>query len=172
MTTPETLKVPLWSRGAIKAYALIDATDAHLVVPYRWSMDSGGRPSRWRKLGTGKRNGINVRMHREILGLTATDKIEVDHINCDQLDNRRSNMRLVTHPQNLQNRNPRGQSNGSSGVRGVSWDAATQKWRATVHYQDKQVSLGRHVSKEAAAQAVTEFRRERLPYSAGDQVTA
>jgi hypothetical protein len=164
-------RIPLWSRGAVTAYAIVDPEDGPEVAALNWTMDGNGRAYRWKKLGPGSRNGINVMMHREILGLVHGDGKEVDHINCKPLDNRRGNLRLVTHPQNLQNRNPAGQSNGRAGVRGVSWDSWTGKWRAVVTCNGKTHHLGRYASKEAAAAVASAFRREHLPYSAGDQAT-
>lgn len=48
-----------------------------------------------------------VLMHRQIMGFP---RLEVDHINGDQLDNRKENLRLVTSLQNKWNRhdNPTG----------------------------------------------------------------
>lgn len=169
-------RIPLWSGGEIQAYALVDPEDGPSIGAYGWSLNKGvcGRRSyrayRWKKLGPGKRNGKNVMMHREIFGLSVDDgETEVDHINCDPLDNRRSNLRIVTGAQNSTNRNPRGQSNNKSGLRGVSWDSQTRKWRATVKYQGRLRHLGRYVTKEEAAEVVQAFRREHLPYSAADQ---
>ncbi|EBY0956393.1 HNH endonuclease, partial [Salmonella enterica subsp. enterica serovar Kentucky] len=45
----------------------------------------------------------------------------IDHINRVRTDNRISNLRLVTHSENMQNRKI--QKNNKSGYRGVSWDA-------------------------------------------------
>ncbi|MDA6380520.1 HNH endonuclease signature motif containing protein [Escherichia coli] len=44
----------------------------------------------------------------------------IDHINRVRTDNRISNLRLVTHSENMQNRKI--QKNNKSGYRGVSWD--------------------------------------------------
>jgi hypothetical protein len=47
-----------------------------------------------------------VQMHRFILDLTQDDKRIVDHINHNRLDNRRCNLRIVTHAENCANRVP------------------------------------------------------------------
>jgi hypothetical protein len=46
-------------------------------------------------------------MHHLILPLTKD--VEIDHINHNGLDNRRCNLRLVTHQQNIQNTSVRKQ---------------------------------------------------------------
>jgi hypothetical protein len=69
---------------------------------------------------------------------------EVDHINGDGLDNRKSNLRIVTRSQNLQNsRKPRRIKGCSSKYKGVCWDKLTKKWRAqiTFNYHVKYIGL-------------------------------
>jgi hypothetical protein len=53
-------------------------------------------------------------MHHEILGKVAG--LEVDHINGDPRDNRRSNLRFVTKAQNQMNRTSVAASSGFKGV--------------------------------------------------------
>ena len=57
-------------------------------------------------------------MHRQILGLSFGDKSCVDHINCDKLDNRKSNLRICNRTQN--NHNIGLSKRNKSGVKGVS----------------------------------------------------
>lgn len=66
--------------------------------------------------------------------------VDVDHKNGDVADDRWENLRLATRAQN--NRNVGKKSRNRSGVKGVSWHAATGKWisRITVNY--KQIHLG------------------------------
>lgn len=47
-----------------------------------------------------------IKMHRLIMGLVHGDGKVVDHINHDTLDNRRENLRVCTHKENMQNINP------------------------------------------------------------------
>lgn len=76
---------------------------------------------------------------------------EVDHINGNRTDNRICNLRLATTRQNQGNR--RLQKNNMSGVKGVSWHAAHQKWMATIRKNGRKTHLGYFANKEEAASA-------------------
>jgi hypothetical protein len=52
-------------------------------------------------------NGNNIRMHRHILRVNLGVKVHIDHINGNGLDNRRCNLRIVTHSENQMNRRPK-----------------------------------------------------------------
>ena len=77
--------------------------------------------------------------------------MEVDHINHNGLDNRKENLRIVTHKQNKFN-NPILSTN-TSGVTGVSWSKQKNKWRAYITIDNKQKSLGYYFNKEDAIKA-------------------
>src|SRR3954466_3760097 len=62
-------------------------------------------------------------LHRYLL--RPPNGIEVDHINRNPLDNRRSNLRLGTHAQNSRNKF---QKNSPSGFKGVYWAKDKKKW--------------------------------------------
>lgn len=78
--------------------AIIDATDAHLVDGHNWCAVKIGRT--FYAMRSVVRNGHKrtLYLHRAILGAG-----EVDHASGDGLDNRRSNLRDVTHGQNMMN---------------------------------------------------------------------
>ncbi|MFH0359902.1 AP2 domain-containing protein [Escherichia coli] len=73
--------------------------------------------------------------------------------------NRISNLRLVTHSENMQNRKI--QKNNKSGYRGVSWDAKYGKWRARINASGKCINLGYHDTAELAAAA---FEAAKMKY--------
>jgi len=109
---------------------------------------------------------ITIRLHREvmarILGRDMLPCEEVDHIDRDGLNNRRSNLRLASRVQNCQNR--RSRVGSASRYLGVSWEASSCKWRARIGYResgtiDRNVSLGRYISEEDAARAYNEAAR-------------
>lgn len=78
----------------------VDAKDYDWIILHNWYASTGGR--KWYAASTeyqGNRQKA-VYMHRIIM--KAAEE-EVDHINGDTLDNRRENLRLVTHQQNLFN---------------------------------------------------------------------
>ena len=79
--------------------------------------------------------------------------LETDHINRDKLDNRRENLRFVTHRENLLNRS----SKSASGVKGVYFCSGRSKpWRAQITRYGKRVNIGYYKSIEEAAAAVKE----------------
>ena len=96
--------------------ALIDESDVGLVSVCNWCVTNNGRNpllyAKGRPL-TGSRK--LVRMHRYLLRFPAA---QVDHVNGNTLDNRRSNLRIVTQSQNMANIGVR--SDSSTGFKGVS----------------------------------------------------
>ena len=68
-------------------------------------------------------------MHREIL--KAPPGVFVDHINGNTLDNRRSNIRLCNHSENMRNTRHR-KVRGTSKYRGVCWNKAKGKWECQI----------------------------------------
>jgi hypothetical protein len=75
-------------------------------------------------------------MHSVILG--DREDFECDHINGNGLDNRRSNLRLVTHRQNGQNMHIL----KTSQYPGVYWRKENKKWRADLSVDNKTIHLG------------------------------
>jgi hypothetical protein len=109
--------------------AVIDAADVPLVEGFNWT--ALVRPHTvyaYRRLTIAGHSGPCLLLHRVILGIEG-DR-QGDHIDCDGLNNRRANLRIATRSENQ--RNQRRSRTNTSGVKGVTWDIGTQKWRAQI----------------------------------------
>ena len=99
-------------------------------------------------------DGIRYQAHRVVWYMaTGQDPgcLQVDHVMRVPADNRPSALRLVTPSQNSWNAGVR--SDNRSGVKGVHWDSAKEKWIAQISSHGKRRHLGRFDSLEAAEQA-------------------
>lgn len=76
---------------------------------------------------------------------------DVDHRNRIRSDNRLDNLREADDTQNA--RNSGMPSTNTSGIKGVSWRADRQKWRATIKLGGKQLFLGHFDAIADAAEA-------------------
>jgi hypothetical protein len=148
-----TARIPLHARdGSLKAYAIIDAADAEWAGQYHWSLDGGY-----------VRRAGGIRLHRALLGRTEGDGVEGDHRNLNKLDNRRSNLRATTRPQNAQNRPSH--AGASSQYRGVSWNKSEGLWVAYCHVGGKRVYSARFSDELEAAEAARQARARFLPFA-------
>jgi hypothetical protein len=91
--------------------------------------------------------------------------MDIDHINHNTLDNRRSNLRTITHAENLQNQTGAHSNNKSSGIRGVYWCIHRNKWRAQIKLKGKQYNLGYFEDKYKAGLVAKEARLKMMPFS-------
>lgn len=130
--------------------AIVDREDLDKVKKYKWLYSNSGYAIAHTKDSSG--NKIRLFMHR--LLVNAPNDKEVDHISGDTLDNRKSNLRICTHAQNMLNK--RSYRNSSSRFKGVSWVKKPRKWRARI-IRDRIVHhLGYFESEVEAAKAYNE----------------
>ena len=76
------------------------------------------------------------------------DDMMIDHINRIRADNRLSNLRLVTHAQNQQNKNVN--IRNKVGYTGVFWYASKQVWTANITVNNVHIHLGTFKTLEQA----------------------
>lgn len=146
--------------GLIRACAIVDDEDYERLNVYRWSLDGLGYATR--RVSAGEK----IKMHRDVLGLVRGDGLEGDHKDrTKKLDNRKKNLRIVTHAQNQQNRAASGNKGSSSKFRGVCFFKRTGKWVASVTLNGKSHHLGYFTDEEEAARVAAAFRAEHMPYS-------
>jgi hypothetical protein len=140
------------------AWAIIDETDLPLVEPYLWRLHNAGYA--WVYTDAKGRHGTS--MHRHLCGLAADDPREVDHLNGDRLDNRRSNLRVCTRAENAQNSPSRF---GTSRHRGVSWNFKREKWVAQGKINGRNYYLGQFDDELAAARVAAAWREEHFTFA-------
>lgn len=129
--------------------AVIDAADAGIVGAHNWHAIVG-------------RNTVYAacsiftsgKWSRSYLHRFLTDPpkgIEVDHINRNGMDNRRSNLRCATRSQNACNQ--RLNRGNSVGLKGVSWHGGVGRFRAYIRLNGHQKHLGYFDCPESAHKA-------------------
>jgi hypothetical protein len=149
--------------------ALVDDVDSERVSGPKWTLSQTKgksyvvhREQRWED---GRTVFVRVTyLHRFLLG--APEGIEVDHLNGDGLDNRRTNLRLVTHRQNQQNRRGANRNSGS-GIRNVYWHERKGKWRVSVMVDGRSRHFGYFDELDEAAAAAEDARRRCFDDAAG-----
>jgi hypothetical protein len=132
-------------------FALIDEEDFERLSKFSWiasftPLMNGFYAKRW--------NGIY--MHREVMGVDG--KLVVDHVNHNILDNRKSNLRVITHQQNMFNRKLH--RNNSSGVAGVSFVPRRNSWEVRISIDGKETFLGSRKEKTDAIQLRLEAEKK------------
>jgi hypothetical protein len=134
----------------------VDEEDYEELSKYNWYMDHKGYALR--KLPRNGGPSRAVRMHREILG--AKEGEIVDHINRHKLDNRKSNLRIVTPSQSCMNQGLR--KDNPHGYRGVTFrkEKKSNPWRAWLTIEGRRVELGHYNTAEEAALAYNEAAKK------------
>lgn len=117
--------------------------DDDFITEYKWCLIGAGYVSR-KDFKTKK----TIYLHRKIIGAVIGQ--EVDHINGDRLDNRRSNLRIANRSQNNRNRLTKGINRGIKLNR-----TATKKrsWVAEISINNKNQYLGCYPTKKLAQEA-------------------
>lgn len=130
---------------------LYDESDHELVAKYEWHVGGKYVRTSYYIPGIGSRTKM---MHRVIMGLTDAN-LYVDHINRNPFDNRRSNLRICSQPENTRNRS----ASGECKYLGVTYQrckinsAVYVYIKARIRVADKLIHLGSHKTEELAAKA-------------------
>lgn len=132
------------TRGLV---ALIDEADAETVSVCNWSAKHEGRSVSGYAVARipGCKHRRRMLMHRTILCFPI---LPVDHINGNGLDNRRCNLRLCTHLENMRNRHS---AQGAIPYKGVY--ARRGHYCALIRTESRRIYLGSFLAPELAALA-------------------
>ncbi|MFH1370783.1 MAG: HNH endonuclease [Planctomycetota bacterium] len=134
-------------------WTILDQEDYYRYGNLKWSV--GGRDKKFYAI-----RGVKIRpdeimitsMHREMMN--APKGVLVDHKNGNNLDNRRSNLRLATPTENSCNR--RKARNGTSRYKGVCFHRRRRKWIGRIKIHGKSIFLGHFDREVEAARAYDE----------------
>lgn len=137
--------------------SIIDLSDVVNVSQYKWYANWDGHNYYAVRNVTcldGKRRKIGL--HNFLIGV-GINGFEVDHINGQTLDNRRSNLRLVTHRENTSNRKEKREQTKTSRYVGVHLEKRTGHWIARIQKEGNRISLGSFRDQDSAYYA---YQRE------------
>lgn len=128
-----------------------------------WIWTAAKTPLGYGKLGRGGKYGGWMFAHRYSLELAMGmfwpdyQHLDVDHRCQNPACVRPSHLRPASNKQNSEHRRGAQSNNRSSGVRGVTWDADRNKWRAQIQHNGTMMNIGRFDTLTEATTA----RRER-----------
>ncbi len=129
--------------------AIVDEEDYAYLAQFKWHGSTRKKNQVYAEATISNTPIVLLRMHRVVAGAKPGET--VDHINGDCLDNRRANLRICSHQQNMWNR--RNSESGTSKFKGVSWDKSNRKWRSHIRKNNKTIFLGRFLDEVEAARA-------------------
>lgn len=140
-------------------FALIDRADVRAVCRFKWQVKLRPRGTAYAvtTMRVGERRRM-VSLHRFIWELHSMSVPLVDHENGWGLDCRTDNLREANHEQNAWNAST--QRGTASGVKGVTWDKRSRRWKARISHGGKRIDLARCKRKRDAIAAVRRAARE------------
>src|SRR5215211_5379701 len=147
ISTPENPGMMICTRAG-HPY-LIDAEDWPRISGFKWSVSSDGGK---RMYVSTRIEGKKIYLHRFLL--EAPHGMRVDHRNGDPLDNRKTNLRLATHQQNMFNSRKRAIYKGkppTSAFKGVTWDRSRGRHMAQIMKNGINHYLGHFTEERIAA---------------------
>lgn len=133
-------------------YCKADIEDYDKLSKHVWSCR--GKASQYAVSTIGGKPTV---MHRFVMNAQDVDEA-VDHKYHDTLDNRKVNLRICTHKQNMRNSRP--VKNTSSKYKGVSWSKSHNRWYSCIYVGGKTKNLGLYESEEEAARVYDKSARE------------
>jgi len=132
-------------------FAIVDQEDFYRLNNFQWGAKGEDQLIyAMRFVIEPNKKGKIVSMHREMMN--APKGLLVDHRNGDTLDNRRSNLRLATHSQNMSNRGKL-KKNATSQYIGIHIEKSSGRWVVKTSHNNKSIWIGRFDDEIDAARA-------------------
>ncbi len=127
--------------------ALVDDDDYDDLIQFTWTLIRPGQSQYAMRRWLVDQNYKGEYMHQRITGYARTD-----HVNCNGLDNRRSNLRPATHAENNRNKGKQ-KGDHTSQYKGVDWVKRSNRWRSRIRIEGRQIDLGTYKDEIQAAKA-------------------
>jgi len=132
-------------------YTLVDNEDFERATKHKWVVSSGRSNTRYAQ-GSNKIDGVKKTTYLHRFLLDAPKGMQVDHINGNGLDNRKSNLRLCTQTENQRNSYKHRQGTPVGVCR-----TTTGYYKAQVTVKGKLVYIGIRKTQEEAIKLREEF---------------
>lgn len=131
---------------------LVDDENYDLLKTFNWTIRSP-KPGNYRIIT--KLNGKEITIANMVM---QTENIMYDHIDRNQFNNQKKNLRIVTYKQNAWNSNML--VNNTSGYKGVCWNKRDKVWQAAIKTDGKIKYLGSFKDPIKAAKAYDKAAKE------------
>lgn len=142
---------------------LISKSDLNFVLNYKWYLSSAGYPGTYGTVDNTESWGAPLPMHRFLFPNCPKGYV-VDHINRNRLDNRRTNLRIITAKQNSYNRKkPKHSKSKYKGVRKMG----RGKFKAVISKDGKTYEIKNCLTEESAARSYDAMAEELFGHYAG-----
>ena len=116
---------------------IIDYCDLDKIIKYCWHTHQDGYLRTC--YDTNNRHNKYILLHK-LLFDDFENLLEIDHINGNPKDNRRCNLRIVNHSNNM--KNTKTSIRNKSGHKGVYYSKRECKWKAVLYADNKRYHLG------------------------------
>lgn len=152
IVTDEICWMKLYDRYGIElAETIFDLKYKHVIEQYKWHLHNYGYVEHVWMDNNKQRIMLLHAAIIELSGQTIQNGYEIDHKDCNPLNNLEINLRICTYAENAQNQKIR--SNNTSGQTGVSWSKSVKKWLAQIMVNGRYKYLGYFDNIEDATKA-------------------
>ena len=127
-------------------FTQVDDEDYEYLNQFKWHVNLSKGNARAKRYGLANKKYVPILMHRELMNFP--DKLLVDHIDGNPLNNQKSNLRICTHAENRRNMKKRNKRL----YKGV-YLTKNNKFFSAIKFNRKSIWLGIFNTEEDAALA-------------------
>jgi hypothetical protein len=130
--------------------AIVDNEDYDYLNQFKWyASNKNGKFYVQKKITVSKNKTTCISMHRFIM--KPNKGMVIDHLDGNPLNNKKNNLRICTHAENM--RNSKIRINNKSGYKGVSYQENSNNYRASIRFNNIKINIGDFIDPIDAAKA-------------------